>query len=166
VSFQLPVLFKLFPTRLTLFGQLFGLLHGPNIGEQMDLHVHFEIVFALKLCRAFIATKVPIVFVDKHVTSQLSLHIKTLWTVGTAKVPGYDAMMLLLMAFKIVQIIRRIIALPAVEVANVLVIVDDVMVQGLTVGAHELWTVRTAVDLLTSEGFGAQSVRFLYRMNS
>jgi hypothetical protein len=56
-------------------------------------------------------------------------------------------MMLLLMAFKIVQIIRRIIALPAVEAANVLVIVDDVMVQGLTVGADELWTVRTAVDL-------------------
>jgi hypothetical protein len=56
-------------------------------------------------------------------------------------------MMLLLMAFKIVQIIGRIIALPAVEVANVLVIVDDVMVQGLTVGADEFWTVRTAVDL-------------------
>jgi len=56
-------------------------------------------------------------------------------------------MMLLLMAFKIVKIIGRIIALPAVEAANVLVIVDDVMVQGLTVGADELWTVRTAVDL-------------------
>jgi hypothetical protein len=51
--------------------------------------VHFEIVFALKLCRAFIATKVPIVFVHKHVTSQLSLHIESLWTVGTAKVPRY-----------------------------------------------------------------------------
>jgi hypothetical protein len=51
--------------------------------------VHFEIVFALKLCRAFIATKVPIVFVHKHVTSQLSLHIKSFWTVGTAKVPRY-----------------------------------------------------------------------------
>ena len=56
-------------------------------------------------------------------------------------------MMLLLMAFKIGQIIGSIIALPAVEVANVLVIVDDVMVQGLTVGADEHWTVRTAVDL-------------------
>ena len=56
-------------------------------------------------------------------------------------------MMLLLMAFKIVLIIGRIIALPAVEAANVLVIVDDVMVQGLTVGADKLWTVRTAVDL-------------------
>ena len=44
-------------------------------------------------------------------------------------------MMLLLMAFKIVQIIRRIIALPAVEAANVLVIVDDVMVQGLRVAS-------------------------------
>ncbi len=51
------------------------------------------------------------------------------------------------MAFKIFQIIGRIIALPAVEDANVLVIVDDVMVQGLTVGADELWTVRTAMDL-------------------
>ncbi len=56
--------------------------------------------------------------------------------------------MLLLMAFKIDQIIGRIIALPAVEVADVLVTVDDVMVQGLTVGADELWTVRKAVDLL------------------
>jgi hypothetical protein len=37
------------------------------------------------------------------------------------------------MAFKIVQIIGRIIALPAVEAANVLVIVDDVLVQGLAV---------------------------------
>jgi hypothetical protein len=118
----------------------------------MDLHVHFEIVFALKLCRAFIATKVLVVCMHKHVTSQLSLQIKTLWTVGTAKVPRYDVMMLLLMAFKIVQIIGRILALPAVEVANVLVIVDDVLVQGLTVGACELWTVRTAVDLLAMLG--------------
>jgi hypothetical protein len=148
VSFQLPVLFKLFPTRLTLFGQLFGLFHGPNFGGQMDPRVHFEIVFALKLCRALIAPKVPIVFVHKHVTSQLSLHIKTFWTVRTAKVPRYDVMMLLLMAFTIVQIIGRIIALTAVGVANVLVIVDDMMVQGLTVGADKLWTVRAAVDLL------------------
>ena len=53
----------------------------------------------------------------------------------------------LLMELKIVQIIGRIAALRAVELANVLVIVDDVLVQGLAVGAHELWTVRTTVDL-------------------
>ncbi len=51
MSFQLPVLFKLFPAFLTLFGQLLNLLRGPNIDGQMDLHVRFEIVFALKLCR-------------------------------------------------------------------------------------------------------------------
>ena len=33
------------------------LLRGPNIGGQMDLHVRFEIVFALILCRALIATQ-------------------------------------------------------------------------------------------------------------
>jgi hypothetical protein len=112
----------------------------------MNRHVHFEIVFALKLCRALVANKVLIVCVHKHVTSHLGLNIKTLCTVGTEKFTRY-ALMRHLMAFKIVQIIGRIIALPAVEVANVLVIVDDVMVQGLTVGADEFWTVRTAVDL-------------------
>jgi hypothetical protein len=52
-----------FSARLALFGQLFYLLHGPNIGGQMDLHVRIEIVFALKLCRALIATKVLVVCV-------------------------------------------------------------------------------------------------------
>ncbi len=51
----------------------------------------------------------------------------------------------LLMELKIVQIIRRIIALHAVELANVLVIVDDLLVQDLMVGAKEPWTVRNII---------------------
>jgi len=147
VSFQLPVLFELFPARLAHFGQLFGLLHGANIGGQMNCHVHLEIVFALKLCRALVANKVLIVCVHKHVTSHLGLNIKTLCTVGTGKFTRY-ALMRHLMAFKIVQIIGRIIALLAMELAHVLVTVNDVLVQDLAVGAQELWTVRAAVDLL------------------
>jgi hypothetical protein len=61
------------------------------------------------------------------VTSQPGLQIKSLWTIGTGKV-SRDALMHLLMELKIVQIIGRIAALRAVELANVLVIVDDLLV--------------------------------------
>jgi hypothetical protein len=46
---------------------------------------------------------------------------------------------------KIVQIIGRIIELRAVELAGVLVIVDDMLVQDLTVGEKEPWTVRNII---------------------
>ncbi len=87
MSFQLPVLCKLFPACLT----------------------HFSL------------TKVLKVFVHRHVTSQLSLHIKTLWTVGAEKVTIF-VLMRLLMAFKTAKIIGRIIALHAEEVAHMMLI--------------------------------------------
>jgi hypothetical protein len=78
------------------------------------------------------------------VTSQPSLQIETLWTIGTGKV-SRDALMHLLMELKIFQITGRIIALRAVELANVLVIVDDLLAQVLTASAKELWIVRNII---------------------
>jgi hypothetical protein len=46
---------------------------------------------------------------------------------------------------KIVQIIGRIIAFHAVELANVLAIVDDLLAQDLAVGEKELWIVRNII---------------------
>jgi hypothetical protein len=78
------------------------------------------------------------------VTSQPGLQIKSLWTIGTGKV-SRDALMHLLMELKIFQITGRIIALRAVELANVLVIVDDLLAQVLTDSAKELWIVRNII---------------------
>ncbi len=52
----------------------------------------------------------------------------------------------LLMEFKVVQMIGRINALRAVELANVVVIVnDDLLARDLTASAKELWIVRRII---------------------
>ena len=151
VTLQLPVLLKLFPARVAHFGQLFGLLRGANLIRQVDSHMHLKIVFPLELGRTLVTHKILVVRMDEHVTAQFGINIETLGTVGTEVAAG-DALMRFLMSAEIVEIIGGVAALLAVELANVLVIVDDMLVEHLEICAPELGTVGTAVELLLHSG--------------
>jgi hypothetical protein len=122
----------------------------------MDPHVHLQVVFAFKFGRALITNEVLVVRVHQHVTTQLGFDVKTLGTVGAQVVAG-NALMSLLMAPEVVQVVGGVTALFAMELANILVVVDDVLVQHFAVGAQELWAVGTAVDFLvgSSEVLGS-----------